>query len=228
MELFIGLASAFWIGILTAISPCPLATNIAAISFISKKIEDKKIVLITGTLYTLGRMFAYVALTFIVMKSILAIPGLSFFLQTQMLKILGPLLIVIGMFLLELITIPLPSFGASGKFQSFFLNMGVWGAFPLGILFALSFCPVSAALFFGSLIPLATQHSSSVLLSSMYGIGTGLPVFIFAILIALGVSWLGKAFQKIGKIDYWVRMVTGVILIGIGIYFVLTYLLKII
>ncbi|OFZ46237.1 MAG: cytochrome C biogenesis protein [Bdellovibrionales bacterium RIFOXYB1_FULL_37_110] len=227
MDLLIGLSTAFWIGILTAISPCPLATNIAAISFISKKIENKKIVLMTGALYTLGRMFTYIALSYIVIKSILEIPSLSFFLQTHMLKILGPLLIVIGMFLLELITMPLPSMGGGGKFQSFFQNAGIWGAFPLGMLFALSFCPVSAALFFGSLIPLATKYSSATLFSSMYGIGTGLPVFLFSILIAVGVTSVGKIFQKIGKVEYWVRMVTGTLLIGIGIYFTLTYLLNI-
>ncbi|MBF0314152.1 MAG: sulfite exporter TauE/SafE family protein [Oligoflexia bacterium] len=228
MELLIGLGSAFWIGILTAISPCPLATNIAAISFISKKIENKKVVMATGALYTLGRMFTYVVVAYLVIESILAIPGLSFFLQTQILKIIGPLLIVIGMFLLELVSIPLPSFGGSEKFQRFFQNLGVWGAFPLGVLFALSFCPVSAALFFGSLIPLATKFSSTTLFSSMYGIGTGLPVFVFSILIALGASSIGKIFQRVGKIEYWIRMATGVIIIIIGIYFVLAYLFKVI
>lgn len=228
MDLLIGLGSAFWIGILTSISPCPLATNIAAITFISKKIENKKTVLLTGTLYTLGRVFAYVIIAYIVIKSILAIPSVSFFLQTHILKIIGPLLIVIGMFLLELVTIPLPNFGANSRLQNLFKNMGVWGAFPLGVLFALSFCPVSAALFFGSLIPLSTQYSSTILLPAFYGIGTGLPVFIFAILIALGVSWIGKIFNKIGKVEYWVRISTGVLLIIIGIYFVFKYLFKII
>ena len=228
MELLIGLASAFWVGILTAISPCPLATNIAAISFISKKIENKKIVMMTGALYTLGRMATYIAIAYLVIGSILAIPGLSFFLQTQMVKIIGPLLIIIGAIMLELISIPLPSFGGNGKFQKLFHHMGVWGAFPLGVLFALSFCPVSAALFFGSLIPLATKFSSTMLFSSMYGIGTGLPVFIFSILIAFGATSVGKIFQKVGKVEYWIRMITGVMLIIIGIYFVLTYVLRVI
>jgi len=228
MELLIGLASAFWVGILTAISPCPLATNIAAISFISKKIENKKIVMATGILYTLGRMFTYVAIAYLVIGSILAIPSLSFFLQNQMVKIIGPLLIIIGAIMLELISIPLPSFGGSGTFQKLFHNMGVWGAFPLGMLFALSFCPVSAALFFGSLIPLATKFSSTMLFSSMYGIGTGLPVFVFSTLIAFGATSVGIIFQKVGKVEYWIRMITGVILIIIGIYFVLTYVLKVI
>jgi len=228
MELLIGLASAFWVGILTAISPCPLATNIAAISFISKKIENKKIVMVTGILYTLGRMFTYVAIAYLVIGSILAIPSLSFFLQNQMVKIIGPLLIIIGAIMLELISIPLPSFGGNGIFQKLFHNMGVWGAFPLGMLFALSFCPVSAALFFGSLIPLATKFSSTMLFSSMYGIGTGLPVFVFSIFIAFGATSVGIIFQKVGKVEYWIRMITGVILIIIGIYFVLTYVLKVI
>ncbi len=108
--------------------------------------------------------------------------------------------------------------------QNIFKNMGMWGAFPLGIIFALSFCPVSAALYFGSLIPLATQFSSSLILPSMYGIGTGLPVFIFAILIALGTGWVSKAFNNIGKFEHWFRMITGIIFVIVGIYLCLVYI----
>ncbi|MFW5879905.1 MAG: cytochrome c biogenesis protein CcdA [bacterium] len=158
------------------------------------------------------------------MQSIYSIPGLSNFLQTQMHKILGPLLILIGMFLLEMISINLPSLSSSSKMQNIFKNMGMWGAFPLGIIFALSFCPVSAALYFGSLIPLATQFSSSLILPSMYGIGTGLPVFIFAILIALGTGWVSKAFNNIGKFEHWFRMITGIIFVIVGIYLCLVYI----
>ena len=228
MEIWIGLASAFWIGVLTSISPCPLATNIAAISFISKKIGSKKSVFLTGFLYTVGRMFAYVVLSVIVMKSIYIIPNLSHFLQTQIYKISGPLLIIVGMFLLELISVNLPSIGSSDMIRKIFKNAGILGAFPLGIIFALSFCPVSAALFFGSLIPLSIKLSSSTLLPSMYGIGTGIPVFIFSVLMTFGGSLVGNVFKKVGKFEYWFRIATGVIFIGVGVYFCLVYIFEVI
>lgn len=221
MEWILGLATAFWIGILTSISPCPLATNIAAISYISKKVDRRRIVLLTGVLYTLGRMVAYIFVSLIVAQGLLSIPGLSFFLQTKMLIILGPLLIVIGMFLLELISIPLPSLSGGEKLQNYFKHAGLWGAFPLGILFALSFCPVSAALFFGSLVPLSIKFSSPFIFSSMYGIGTGIPVFIFSIFIAIGVKWMSRAFNQVQKIEYWVRMISGGVMLVVGIYLVL-------
>lgn len=228
MEWILGLATAFWIGILTSISPCPLATNIAAISYISKKVNRRRIVLLTGTLYTLGRMVAYIMVSLIVAQGLLSVPGLSFFLQTKMLVILGPLLIIIGMFLLELISIPLPSLTAGETLQNYFKHAGLWGAFPLGILFALSFCPVSAALFFGSLIPMSVKFSSPLIFSSMYGIGTGIPVFIFSILIASGVKWMSRAFNQVQKIEYWVRMISGIVMILVGIYLVLQNIFKVI
>lgn len=224
MELVIGIATAFWVGVLTSISPCPLATNIAAISFISKKVNSTRAILLTGFLYTLGRVFAYIALSVLIIQSIYSIPGLSLFLQTQIHKILGPLLVVVGMFLLELISINIPSLSSSIKLQNFLKSMGMWGAFPLGVIFALSLCPVSAALYFGSLIPLATKFSSSLLLPSIYGIGTGLPVFIFAILITFSANWVSKVFNKVGKFEYWFRMVTGVVFVGVGIYLCLVYI----
>lgn len=227
MELILGLGTAFWIGILTSISPCPLATNIAAVSFISKKVHNSKMVLLTGALYTLGRMFAYTGITFFVIKSIYSIPGLSHFLQTQIHKILGPLLIVVGMFLVELISISLPNLSSSNNFQKIFKNMGIWGAFPLGAIFALSFCPISAAFYFGSLIPLSTKFSSSLLLPSMYGLGTGAPVFIFAILLTLGTGWVGKIFKNVEKFERCFRMATGVTFITVGIYLTMSYILGI-
>jgi cytochrome c biogenesis protein CcdA len=117
------------------------------------------------------------------------------------------------MFLLELISAPLPSLTAGETLQNYFKHAGLWGAFPLGILFALSFCPVSAALFFGSLIPMSVKFSSPLIFSSMYGIGTGIPVFIFSILIASGVKWMSRAFNQVQIIEYWVRMISGIVMI---------------
>jgi len=173
--LLLGVASALWLGILTSISPCPLATNIAAISFIGRRVGSTRHVLLSGLIYALGRMVTYLALGILLVASILSVPEVSNFLQEYMNKLLGPILVLVGMFLLELIQPNLSGSGISEKMQRRVEKSGVWGAGILGIIFALSFCPLSAALFFGSLIPLSLKHGSSVFLPSLYGIGTALP-----------------------------------------------------
>jgi len=215
--------SAFWLGILTSISPCPLATNIAAISYISRDVENKRSVLLSGILYTLGRLIAYLILGIILVTSLLSISELSIFLQKYMNRLLGPVLIIAGMFLLELIRIIPKGSALSETMQNRISRWGKWGAFLLGILFALSFCPVSAALFFGSLIPLAVKHNSSYTLPAIYGLGTGLPVFIFAILISIGSKSISKIFTRLTNLELWFRRITGIIFILVGIYYTLTY-----
>jgi cytochrome c biogenesis protein CcdA len=146
------------------------------------------------------------------------------FLQQNMNKALGPILIVVGLLLLGLFNLKLPGFGASEKVTGRFEKWGIWGAGALGFLFALSFCPISAALFFGSLIPLAVDHQSSVLMPTVYGIGTALPVVAFAVLIAMGAKWIGTAFNKISVFEKWARRITGVAFILVGIYYSMIYI----
>jgi cytochrome c-type biogenesis protein len=223
-ELLVGLMSALWLGILTSISPCPLATNIAAISFVSKKVTDSKRVFFAGLLYTFGRVIAYIILGAILVSSLLSAPTLSHFLQKYMNQFLGPVLILVGMVLLELISFNLSGFSLSQKFQDRVGKSGVWGAFPLGLLFAFSFCPTSAALFFGSLIPVALKAESTIIIPAVYGVGTGLPVLIFAVLVAFGAKSLSKSFNKIVAFELWARRITGVIFIGVGIYYCLVHI----
>lgn len=223
----VALTSACWLGILTSISPCPLATNIAAITYIGKRVDRPGYVLLAGLIYTLGRTLSYLVLAILLVASALAVPDLSFFLQRYMNSILGPILVVVGLFLLGVFRVNLsgPSFGR--KLQGKVEKWGLWGAGLLGILFALSFCPVSAALFFGSLLPLALQHQSSVVIPAVYGVGTALPVVVFAIFIALGAAWLGKAFSALARFELWARRITGVVFVVVGLYYVATYILKI-
>ena len=221
---FLAAVSSFWLGILTSISPCPMATNIASISFIGKRVGNPQSILVSGLLYTTGRMFAYVTLGVLLIGGLLSIPGVSNFLQKYMNRFLGPILIIAGMFLLELLYVEIPGMGSSGAAQKYSEKAGFWGAGILGILFALSFCPISAALFFGSLIPLSVQHGSWILFPSLYGVGTGLPVVFFAALMAFGAQSLGKAFSRLTRIEWWTRRITGVIFIGVGIYYSLKYI----
>jgi cytochrome c-type biogenesis protein len=223
----LGMLTAFWLGILTSISPCPLATNIAAISFISRRIDNTKVVFFAGIIYTAGRMLTYIVLGVLIVASMLSIPQASHFLERYMNKILGPILIVVGMVLMDLLHLSLSGSGGYENLQKRAESWGVWGAGLLGVVFALTFCPVSMVLFFGSLIPLSIKSNSSALLPAIYGIGTGLPVFLFALLLALGVQWIGKAFNKLAAFEIWVRRATGAIIIVIGIYFCLTYIFQV-
>ena len=221
---FLGIASAFWLGILTSISPCPLATNIAAISFVGRCVGSPAKVFLSGLLYTAGRTLTYVTLGVLLVSSLLSAPYLSHVLQKYMNQALGPILILVGMVLVELIQINFSGSGVSEKIQKWVEGSGMWGALLLGVVFALSFCPVSAALFFGSLLPVALRYESGVMLPSAYGVATGLPVLAFAILIALGAKRVGEAYNKLVPIEKWARRVTGGIFILVGIYYCLTYI----
>jgi cytochrome c-type biogenesis protein len=226
-NIFPGIISALWFGVLTSISPCPLATNIAAMSYIGKQAGNAKNVFATGMLYAAGRMLSYVILSVIIVASVLSIEMLANFFQKYMNKILGPVLILAGMFLLDLLSFSKGGFSDSDKLRRIAGGNSYIGPVLLGILFALSFCPVSAALFFGSLIPLSIKYKSMFLLPSIYGAGTALPVFIFAALISMGAQYVGKIFDKITIIERWARRTTGVIFIVVGIYYTLTFIFNI-
>jgi cytochrome c biogenesis protein CcdA len=166
-------------------------------------------------------MACYTVLGVLLTSSLLTIPQTAQFLQKYMNQLLGPILIITGLFLLGLMRVSIPSYSFSNEVANRLNTMGVMGSFPLGVLFALSFCPSSAALFFGSLLPLALNNGSTVLFPAVYGIGTGLPVIVFAIVIAFGVKNISGLFQKVTTMEYWTRKLTGVIFILIGIYYVL-------
>lgn len=217
--------SSLWLGILTSISPCPLATNIATISFISKNIETPQKAIFSGLFYTLGRVITYVVLGTIIISGLLAIPSVANFLQEYINKLIAPILILIGLLLLDIIKVNF-SFGvAKNNITNKFKISTIIGALFLGIIFALSFCPVGAVLFFGSLITLAIEHHSRFLLPLVYGIGTGLPVVIFAIVIAFATHKVGEIYNSITKFEIWFRKITGVIFILAGIYFIITHYL---
>ena len=208
---------ALWLGLLTSISPCPLATNIAALSYVGRQVASPRQSLLAGVLYTLGRTVAYVGLAALVISALLSMVEVSAVLQRLAARALGPLLILVGIALLG--AIPLPSFGSGLAQRSERLAaLGVWGAAPLGMVFALAFCPVSAALFFGSLIPLATAHASPLALPALYGVGTAVPVLGFAILVAAGAASLGGAYERLQRVERWARPATGIVFIAAGIY----------
>jgi len=226
-ELALAMVTALWVGILTAISPCPLATNIAAISFIGRKFTNRRYALLTGLLYALGRSLVYVALAVLLVSSLLSAPSASRFLQQTMDKLLGPILILVGVVLLDLIR-----FGGSGSGLGETVGRkvegwGVWAGFALGVVFALSFCPVSAALYFGSLIPLSVRMDPTVLLPLLFGAGTALPVLLFAFLLVFTAQAVGGAYSGIRRFEIWARRGTGLLFVAIGVGFCLVFIFRV-
>jgi cytochrome c-type biogenesis protein len=216
--LLLAAGTALWLGILTSISPCPLSTNIAAVSYVGRRVGSGGAVLLSGVLYTAGRSLAYMVLGAASVWSLMSMVTVSSFLQGTFSRLLGPILIVLGLLLLGIFELKIPSVGVSDTLQERVDRAGLWGAGILGLVFALAFCPVSAGLFFGGLVPMAVERSSPLLLPLVYGIGTALPVIVFAALLATGVRWLGAALDRVQVFERWARRVTAVVFIGVGIY----------
>lgn len=223
---WLALGGVFLLGLQTSISPCPLATNIAAISYIARGSEKTSRVIVSGLLYTLGRTIAYLLLAILILSTLFAGgESIMLFLQTQIHGYLGPILILIGLMLLGWLSLNLG--GLSGvRMQKIADTFGIWSAFPLGALFAMAFCPTSVATFLATLT-LASQFQSNVIFPVVFGMGTAVPVLIFAGVIALNVQMLGKVFSVIGNIDYWMRTTTGTIFILLGIWFSLKYVYEV-
>ena len=182
----------------------------------------------SGILYAFGRSLTYVVLGVLILKTLVDVPILSDFLQRYVNKILGIVLVLVGMVLLDLLRIPLPLPSVSESFARKLAEKGTFGSLPLGIVFALAFCPVSAALFFGGLIPMAVKAQSGVGLPLIYGIGTGLPVLLFAFVVAAGAGYVNKLYHRIMKIEFYTKRITGIIFILVGIYYVLAHIFEII
>jgi len=220
----IELLSALWFGVLTSISPCPLTTNIAAVSFLSKKVNHPKAVFFASMAYAAGRMVTYAVIGSIIIISFASVPPIANFLQLYMNKIVGPVLIIVGLFLLDVFKFNIPSVSFFQEKQNKLAESGIVGAFFLGVLFALSFCPIAAALFFGSLIPLALSSRIGIIYPFMYGIGTGIPVVVFALGIVFGVKLFSKWFQNTARVEFVTKRITGIVFIFVGFYFIWKYL----
>ncbi len=220
--------SVIWLGILTSISPCPLATNIAATTYISRQIKSPFATVMAAVAYTIGRTIAYVLIASAIIAGLISIPGVSMFLQAHMNKILGPVLLVTGLFILELVPLKFPAMSLNNDMLKRMGDAGMPGAVALGFLFALGFCPVSAALFFGGVIPLSLEFQSRFFLPLLYGIGTAAPVIGFAVIIAYSTRFAGLFFNRLAVFERWFRRITGAVFVLIGVYFCLKYIFRVI
>lgn len=210
--------SAFILGLMTAISPCPLATNITAVGFISKDIENHNRVFINGLLYTLGRAISYSSIALIIFFGANQFKFSSVFQQYGE-KILGPLLIVIGLFMLDVLKLNFPGMSKLTTKMESKSNWGYMDALILGVIFALAFCPYSGVLYFGMLIPMTVSSASGLYLPIIFAFATGIPVMIFAWILAYSVSSIGGIYNKIKKFEFWFRRIVAILFIVVGIYY---------
>jgi cytochrome c biogenesis protein CcdA len=218
--------AAFFIGLMTAISPCPLATNITAIAYISKRIDNSRHTLLTGFVYTLGRMAAYIAVASAIVFFGMNIQIVALTLQHYGEQLLGPFLVLCGLYLLDIFHFDrLPGgdwfSGFTSGISARLADKGYMGAFLLGVIFALSFCPFSAVLFFAMLIPLAIGAGDPVIIPAVFALATGLPVIIISYLLVRGVGKCTGIVQKIGAAERWIRRAVAVIFIVVGVYYII-------
>lgn len=219
----IPVVAAFFIGLMTAISPCPLATNITAIAYISKKIDNSRHTLLTGFVYTLGRMAAYIAVASVIISFGMNIQIIALSLQHYGEQLLGPSLVLCGIYLLDIVRFDwLPGKNHVSRFTSGIpvrlADKGYLGAFLLGFVFALSFCPFSAVLFFAMLIPLALAAGDPLIIPAVFAIATGLPVIVISFLLAQGVGKCRGLIGKIGAWEIWIRRAAAAVFILVGMY----------
>jgi cytochrome c-type biogenesis protein len=214
------LLSALILGLMTAISPCPMATNITAIGYISKDIQNQRKVFYNGLIYTLGRGITYtlIGLAFFFGASQFKF---SMFFQTWGEKALGPLLIIIGLFMLGIINIKIPGIGSLTEKMENNSKGGFWGVLLLGIVFALAFCPYSGVLYFGMLIPMTVSSAGGLYLPVVFALATGIPVIIFAWLIAFSIGSIGQLYNRMKTFERWFRRVIAVLFIAVGVYYIL-------
>jgi cytochrome c-type biogenesis protein len=220
----IPLLTVFLVGILTSISPCPLATNITALAYLSKDVKNSKKTIINSFVYTMGRAFSYTLLVFLILLGFSSFDIASIF-QVWGDKVIGPVLIVIGLVMLNVIKLNLGEGNSTEKLQNWIQDKGYLGAFLLGAFFALAFCPYSGVMFFGVLLPIVMTSDIPLFLSLAFAVGTSLPVIVFAVLLVISVQKMSMVFNRVKDFEVVIRNFIGAIFVIVGIYY-LQYLVK--
>jgi cytochrome c-type biogenesis protein len=199
-----------------------MATNVTAIAYISKKVDDSRHTLLVGTLYSLGRIVAYIGLTAMIVYAGLNIQAISFFLQEYGEKLIGPFLVIMGILMLGIVEIPLPKVGSRmQKFETYLGEKGYAGGFLLGVVFALALCPFSAVLFFGMLIPIALKTGDVILVPAVFAIATALPVIVISLVLTQGVNRVSGMMTTVQKMEKWIKWAVAAVFIVVGIYYII-------
>jgi len=210
--------SAFLLGLLVTLAPCPFAANIAAVGYLAR--ENKGAVAWRGGLYfTAGRALSYTLIATLIFFGASAFSVAGVF-QGWGDKVIGPVFILLGLVVAGVIKIDLPSGSQKlAALKSRLAARGGWGAFFLGVLLALAICPYSGAIFFGALMPLVMKSAAGLVLPLFFAAGASLPVAVFAVLIAVGSNRLGAAMGAVQKAEQPMRYLAGVTMILAGLYY---------
>jgi len=216
-------ALAFGLGLWTAVQPCPMTANLAAVSYLGRRAGSLPSALAAALLYAAGQTIAYVALALVVLEGLAAAWRLSAWLQQHVNQVLGPVWIITAMVLLDLLHFRLPGVRVGPKWQSKIDSWGTWSALPLGVVLALGFCPVSATIFFVDLLTIAAGGGSKVLYPALYALGAALPVLVVAVLLGAGSRWLGVTVQRTQQVQFWLNRVAGGVLLAVGVYYALKF-----
>lgn len=220
--LLVALPTALWLGLVTSVSPCPLATNVAATSVLIRQLGHRGRALVGVVAYTLGRIAVYLALALVLSAGLTSQPALAAFLRREVPPLVGPVLILAGLAVLGWLPLPV-SWRAGGEAAARRLaGWGLAGEFGLGALFALSFCPVSAALFFGSLLPLALASPAPFLPVAVYGLGTALPVGLVAVLLVFSATLAARTVHGLQSLQKVAVLLTGWVLLAVGVWLTVT------
>ena len=222
-EFAVAAGGAWWFGFLTAISPCLLATNVTAITFIARRLDRPRLVVASGACYMFGQALGFVALAVLLMSSLDSIPVVSQWLQKYLFRLLGPIMMVVGLFLFEWLTFQVGSGRLKGWAQRFGYSGTPWATMLLGLLFAMSFCPTTAFWFFGSLIPLSLAHGSHVVLPLFYALGVSIPVVAIVALVLFAATLIGRVVSRTQVVEWWMRRLTATLFLIVGLYFTVVY-----
>lgn len=217
----IPIIASFFIGIMMALSPCPLTTNITAIAYVSRRIDNNKHTLLVGLLYTLGLAATYVSIAALIVYAGLNMQAIALFLQEYGPMLLGPLILFCGLVMLEVIKFDIKMPAGTDKLKERLARSGYAGSFFLGVVFALAFCPFSAVLYFGMLIPLALKTGDAFIVPAVFAFATGLPVIVFSFLLVSGVSRLGAVMHRVQTFERIMRKMVAVVFILVGSYYIL-------
>ncbi len=210
----VALALGFW----TAVQPCPLTANLAAVAWLGRRVGTIAGGILAASLFIAGQVIAYVGLAWLVLAGVASSWRLSAFLQQHVNELLGPIWILTAMVLLGLLRFRLPSLRRAAPRPTGGEIISIWTSLPLGIMLALAFCPVTAVLFFVNLLTIAAAGNSHFLYSLLYALGAALPVAAFSLLLGTGSRWLGIAWDRTRQVQQWLNWVAGAVLLVVGLY----------
>lgn len=216
--------TALLLGVLGALSPCQLTTGAGAVALIGRHPDRRP--LLAGFAYVGGKALVYALLGLLVVLLGQALATSSIPVIQVVRRILGPLMLVIGLVLIGALRSRL-TLGLGERVAAFAANRldatRPRGAFVLGMAFALAFCPTLFLLFFGLLIPLALASPGGLLFPALFALGTAVPLLVLLALLGLGLGGTARASSVMQRAQPILTSVAGFVLIAAGLNDTIVY-----